>query len=124
MAIDLRKWGEIGISYGERVVTFARSRRARRIGIGAAIAIVLLGIVTWVAVPMILHDVLVGTVAKQLKRPVSVGRISFNLYRLRLDVDQLHIGEPDGKAAFVDLGHLHVRVSWTSLFRLAPVVKE
>ena len=126
--IDLRKWGAIGISrargYGARAVTFARSRRARRIAIGAAIVVVLLGLATYVAVPMILHDVLVGTVARQLKRPVSVGRIRFNLYRLRLDIDQLHIGEVDGKESFVDLGHLHVRVSWTSLFRRAPVVKE
>jgi hypothetical protein len=126
--IDLRKWGEIGVerasAWGNRAIGFARSRRARRIGIGALIAIVLLGVVTYFAVPMVLHNIFVGQVAKQLKRPVSVGRIGFDLYTLRLDVDQLHIGEPAGADSFVDVGHLRVRVSWTSIFRFAPVVKE
>jgi len=125
---DLRKWGEVGISHasawGRRGVEIARTRRARRIGISVAVLVLLLGIATYFAVPPILHNVLVGQVAKQLKRPVSVGRIRFNLYTLRLDIDQLHVGEPDGAQGFVDIGHLGVRVSWTSLFRLAPVVKE
>src|SRR5580704_4359515 len=98
--IDLRKWGEIVAehprAWGNRAIGFARTRRARRIGVGAAIVIVLLGLVTYFAVPWVLHDLLVGKIANQLKRPVSVGRIGFNLYTLRLDVDQLHIGEPDG----------------------------
>lgn len=126
--IDLRKWGKIGAerasAWGNRAIGFARTRRARRIGVGAAIAILLLGLVTYFAVPWVLHGLLVGKIAKQLKRPVSVGRIGFNLYTLRLDIDQLHIGEPEGAQSFVDLGHLRVRVSWTSLFRLAPVIKE
>ncbi|HLI80902.1 MAG TPA: DUF748 domain-containing protein [Candidatus Binataceae bacterium] len=125
---DLRKWGEIGVerasALGNRAIGIARTRRARRIGIGAAIFIVLLGVVTYFAVPMVLHGLLVGQIAKQLKRPVSVGRIGFNLYTLRLDVDQLHIGEPAGAESFVDVGHLRVRVSWTSIFRFAPVIKE
>ncbi|HVN29637.1 MAG TPA: hypothetical protein VMT64_14160, partial [Candidatus Binataceae bacterium] len=107
-----------------RMVAFVQTRRARRIGEWILGVIVVLGIVTYFAVPPILHSILVGQVAKQLKRPVSVGRIGFNLYTLRLDVDQLHIGEPDGTKPFVDVGHLRVRVSWSSLFRLAPVVRE
>jgi hypothetical protein len=126
--IDLRKIGKLGIAHasgwGRRAVGFARTRRARRIGIWTVATILFLGIVTYFAVPPILHSVLVGQVAKQLKRPVTVGKIGFNLYTLRLDVDQLHIGEPDGAQSFVDIGHLRVRVGWTSLFRLAPVIKE
>ncbi len=111
--------------FGRGVVNFARSRRARRIGIGLLVTILLLGVVTFFAVPMVLHNLLVGQVAKQLKRPVSVGKIGFNLYTLRLDLDQLHIGEPGGAPQpFVDIGHIRVRVGWSSLFRLAPVVKE
>src|SRR5271166_1154682 len=109
---------------GHRAVDFARSRRARRIVTWVFAVIVLLGIVTYFAVPMVLHNILTGQVAKQLKRPVTVGRIGFNLYRLKLDIDKLHIGEPDGSQPFVDVGHIRVRVGWSSLFRLAPVVKE
>src|SRR5208282_1023279 len=94
------------------------------IGSGALVAIVLLGAVSYFAVPPILRSLLVGQVAKQLKRPVSVGRIGFNLYTLKLDIDQLHIGEPDNSQPFVDVGHIRVRVGWSSLYRLAPVIKE
>ena len=122
---DLRKTSiERASAFGRRTLEFARSRRARRIGTGVLATIALLGIVSYFAVPMVLHNLLVGRVAKQLKRPVSVGRIGFNLYTLRLDVDRLHIGEPDNAQPFVDVGHIRVRVGWTSLFRLAPVVKE
>src|ERR1017187_4444062 len=126
--IDLRKIGKIGMErtsgWGRRALEFARSRRARRIGTGVLAAIVLLGVVSYFAVPPLLHHLLVGQIAKQLKRPVSVGRIGFNLYTLRLDIDRLHIGEPDASQSFVDVGHIRVRVSWTSLFRFAPVIKE
>ena len=111
-------------AWGRRGLELARSRRARRIGTGTLAAIVLLGIVAYFAVPRVLHSLFVGQIAKTLKRPVSVGRIGFDLYTLRLDIDRLHIGEPDGSQSFVDVGHIGVRVSWTSLFRLAPVIKE
>ena len=82
--IDLRKIGESIVSHatrwGRRIAAFVRTRRARRIGTWVFAVIVLLGIVTYFAVPMVLHNILVGQVAKQLKRPVSVGRIGFNLY--------------------------------------------
>ncbi len=122
---DLLKIGmERASAYGRRALEFARSRRARRIGTWALATILLLGVVSYFAVPMVLHNLLVGQVAKQLKRPVSVGRIGFNLYTLRLDIDQLHIAEPDNSQPFVDVGHIRVRVGWSSLFRLAPVIKE
>lgn len=126
--IDLRQIGAAAIEragrWGRRSLDFAHTRRARRIGIGTAVAILLLGVVSYFAVPPVLHSILVGKVATVLKRPVRVGKIGFNLYTLRLDLDQLHIGEPAGPQSFVDIGHVRVRVSWTSLLRLAPVVKE
>ncbi len=115
---------ERATALGHRTVDFARSRRARRIVTWVFAVILLLGVVTYFAVPIVLHNILTGQVAKQLKRPVTVGRIGFNLYRLKLDIDNLHIGEPGGAQPFVDVGHLRVRVGWSSLFRLAPVVKE
>jgi hypothetical protein len=126
--IDLRKHGKIGMqrasAFGHRVAAFGRTRRARRIATWTLGVILFLGVATYFAVPPILHSIFVGQVAKQLKRPVSVGRIGFNLYTLRLDIDNLHIGEPAGAQSFVDIGHIRVRVGWTSLFRFAPVVRE
>ena len=65
-----------------------------------------------------------GPVATSIHRRVSVGKIGFNLYRLRLDIDKLHVSERDSPAAFVDIGHLRLKVSWASLFRFAPVIGE
>ncbi len=108
-----------------RTQEFGRSRRVRKIGIIVASVVLFLGIATYIAVPPILRHVLTGSVASSIHRQVSVGKIRFNLYRLKLDLDQLHVGDRDDpQKPFVDLGHLAVKVSWTSLFRLAPVVGE
>ena len=106
-----------------RTRELGRSRRVRKIGIIVASVVLFLGVATYIAVPPILRHVLTGSVASSIHRQVSVGKIRFNLYRLKLDLDQLHVGERDDpQKPFVDLGHLAVKVSWTSLFRLAPVV--
>ena len=97
----------------------------RKIGVIVVAVVLFLGLATYIAVPPVLRHVLTGSVASSIHRQVSVGKIRFNLYRLKLDLDQLHVGERDDpQKPFVDLGHLAVKVSWTSLFRLAPVVGE
>src|SRR6202162_3936404 len=108
-----------------RTRELGRSRRLRKIGVIVVAVVLFLGVATYIAVPPVLRHVLTGTVASSIHRQVSVGKIRFNLYRLKLDLDQLHVGERDDpQKPFVDLGHLGVKVSWTSLFRLAPVVGE
>ncbi|MGC2492347.1 DUF748 domain-containing protein, partial [Candidatus Binatus sp.] len=108
-----------------RTRELGRSRRVRKTGIVVLSVVLFLGLATYIAVPPILRHVLTGSVAGSIHRQVSVGKIRFNLYRLKLDLDQLHVGERDDpQKPFVDLGHLAVKVSWTSLFRLAPVVGE
>src|SRR5271168_396639 len=108
-----------------RTQELGRSRRVRRIGVIVVSVVVFLGLATYLAVPPILRHVLTGSVANSIHRQVSVGKIRFNLYRLKLDLDQLHVGERDDpQKPFVDLGHLTVKVSWKSLFRFAPVVGE
>lgn len=74
--------------------------------------------------PPILRHVLTGPVAASLHRPVSVGRISFNPYRLLLNVDQFRIGEREGDQTFVAIGHLRVKAAWRSIIHLAPVLHE
>jgi len=107
-----------------RARTFGRSRRVRKIGVIVLTVVLFAGSAAYLAVPPVLRHVLTGPVAGSIHRQVSVGKIRFNLYALRLDVDQLHVGERDGPQSFVDIGHLRVKVSWTSIFRFAPVVGE
>src|SRR5882757_5965264 len=108
-----------------RTRELGRSRRVRKIGLIVLASVLFLGLTTYLAVPPVLRHVLTGSVASSIHREVSVGKIRFNLYRLKLDLDRLHVGERDRpQKRFVDLGHLTVKVSWTSLFRFAPVVGE
>ena len=108
-----------------RTQELGRSRRVRKIGVIVVAVVLFLGLATYIAVPLVLRHVLTGSVASSIHRDVSVGKIRFNLYRLKLDLDQLHVGERDNpQKPFVDLGHLTVKVSWTSLFRFAPVIGE
>jgi hypothetical protein len=108
-----------------RTQELGRSRRVRKIGVIVVAVVLFLGVATYIAVPPVLRHVLTGSVASSIHRQVSVGKIRFNLYRLKLDLDQLHVGERDDpQKPFVDLGHLAVKVSWTSLFRFAPIVGE
>src|SRR5579863_10364610 len=112
----LRTWAS------RRVEWVRSSRRLRRIGIAIAAVIVVFGLFGFFGVPPILRHVLTGQIAQAIHRPVTVGDIAFNPYRLRLEIDQLHIGDRDDAAPFVEIGHFHIKLSWKSLFRLAPIV--
>ncbi len=120
----LRAAPEHARAWFARAMAFGRTRRARRIGIAIVIVIFFYGVAGFFAVPPLLRHILTGTVSTQIKRPVTVGAISFNPYTLRLNVDRLHVGDIDPQKPFVDLGHLNVKVAWSSLFRLAPVIGQ
>lgn len=116
--------GRLRILASRQVKWGRSSRRLRRIGITVAVVIVLFGLFGFFGVPAILRHVLTGQVAQTLHRPVTVGDIAFNPYRLRLEIEKLHVGDRDDNAPFVDVGHFHIKVSWKSLFRLAPIVSD
>jgi uncharacterized protein involved in outer membrane biogenesis len=103
---------------------FIRSRWMRRIGIAILVIVIIYGLAGFFAVPPILRHVLKGPVAASLNRHVTVRRIYFNPYTLRLDVGRFRIVEHGAKQAFVDIGRLRVKASWMSVLRLAPVVGE
>ena len=107
-----------------RSTAFLYAKWPRRILTTIVVILVLFGLFGFFGVPLILRHVLITQVATSINRPVTIGEIAFNPYRLRLDLDQLHFADRDPQKPFVDLGHLRVKVSWTSLFRLAPVVQE
>ncbi|MEW6319054.1 MAG: hypothetical protein AB1670_22060, partial [Pseudomonadota bacterium] len=113
-----------GTAGWQRAAQVGTSRRTKRIGIGVLIFLVMFGLLGAFGGPPLLHHLAQTQLSQLLERPVSVGKISINPYTLRLDVDQLHIAERDGKTPFVDVGHLHVNASWSSIFRRAPVIEE
>lgn len=113
-----------GTAGWQRAAQVGTSRRTKRTAIGVLIFLVAFGLLGAFGGPPLLRHLAQTQLSTLLERPVSVGKISINPYTLRLDVDQLHIAERDGKTPFVDVGHLHVNASWSSIFRRAPVIEE
>ncbi|WP_114810013.1 DUF748 domain-containing protein [Paraburkholderia kururiensis] len=102
----------------------AHSRRARRIGIGLVVFLVLFGLLGFFAAPPLIRHIAAQQLSQQLDRPVSIGRIALNPYTLRFEADRVHIGERGGSGDFADVERLIVKPSWTSLFRGAAIVDE
>ncbi len=96
----------------------------RRTCTTVVVVVVLFGLAGFVGVPLLAQHVVAGRLAASLHRPVSMERVRFNPYTLRLNIEKLHIGDRAASDPFVDIGHIQVKVSWSSLFRLAPVVGE
>jgi Domain of Unknown Function (DUF748) len=118
-----------------RTHAVANARRTRRIVIGLLIAFIVIGLLGFFAAPPLIRYVAQRQLSAQLDRPVTIGRIALNPYTLGFEADRLHIGEAPANAAstastspqaadFIDIERLVVRTSWSSLFRLAPIVDE
>ncbi|SFW31164.1 DUF748 domain-containing protein [Luteibacter sp. UNCMF366Tsu5.1] len=106
----------------ERALAVYRSHRARRIAAGFLIAIVLFGLLGFFAAPPLIRSQLASRASAALGRPVTIGQVHLNPFTLALRIDRLHIGERDGKSAFVDVDRLVADASWASLFRAAPIL--
>ncbi|MCC8405904.1 DUF748 domain-containing protein [Paraburkholderia sp. MMS20-SJTN17] len=102
----------------------AQSHRTRRILVGLLIFVVVFGLLGFFAAPPLIRHIASQQLSKQLDRPASIGRIALNPYTLRLEADNVHIGERGGAGDFVDISRLIVQPSWSSLFRGAPIVDE
>ncbi|WNL47608.1 DUF748 domain-containing protein [Dyella sp. BiH032] len=107
-----------------RALAVYRSRRTRKTVLIVAIVLVLFGIFGFLAAPSIIRSQIEKRASAALDRPVTLGAVHLNPYTLRLELDQLHIGERDGKTSFVDVDQIVANTSWSTLFRLAPVLDE
>src|SRR6185312_4168379 len=108
----------------ERARAVYHSQRVRK---GALILGVLLPVFVllgFLAAPPLIKRQLQSRLGAMLDRPVTVGEVHLNPFSLKLALDRLHIGERDGKSPFVDVDQAVVNASWTSLFRMAPVLDE
>lgn len=108
----------------ERAVALYRSRRMRKYLLITAIAVAVYGLLGFFAAPPIIRGQIETRASAALARPVTLGAVHLNPFTLRLQLDRLHVGDRDGKAAFVDVDQAVVDASWSSLFRFAPVLDE
>ncbi|MEM5434191.1 DUF748 domain-containing protein [Paraburkholderia diazotrophica] len=112
------------ISSIQTVREVAQGRRARRIVLILFIVVAVFGLLGFFAAPPLIRHIAEQQLSEQLDRPATIGRIALNPYTLNFEADRVHIGERGGKGDFVDIERLIVRTSWSSIFRLAPIVDE
>ncbi|MBB6186915.1 DUF748 domain-containing protein [Rhodanobacter sp. MP7CTX1] len=108
----------------DRALAVYHSHRVRKTLLILAIVLVIFGLLGFLAAPSIIRSQIESRASAALQRPVTLGAVHLNPYTLRLELDQLHIADRDGKSAFVDIGQVVADASWASLFRLAPVLDE
>ena len=107
-----------------RAAAVYRSRRLRKSLLIVVIALVIYGLLGFLAAPPIIRQQIETRASAALSRPVTLAAVHLNPYTLRLQLDQLHVADRDGKLAFVDIDQTLIDASWSSLFRMAPVLDE
>ncbi|WP_157582260.1 DUF748 domain-containing protein [Rhodanobacter spathiphylli] len=107
-----------------RARQLSHSSRARRIAAILAAVLLVYALLGFLAVPPLLRSYLQHHSAEVLGRPLSLGQVRFNPFTLNLRFGKLHLPETDGQTPFVDIDQLTLNASWSSLFRLAPVLDE
>ena len=108
----------------DRALAVYHSHRVRKWSLIAVIAIVVFGLLGFLAAPFIIRSQIEKRASVALQRQVTLGAVHLNPYTLRLQLDQLHIADGDGKTPFVDIDQTVINASWGSLFRLKPVLDE
>lgn len=108
----------------DRALAIYRSHRVRKWLLIAAIVLVIFGLLGFFAAPSLIRSQIEARASAALQRPVTLGGVHLNPYTLRLELDQLHIADRDGKSAFVDIDQTVINASWSSVFRLKPVLDE
>ena len=96
-----------------RAARVGRSRRLRTIGLIVVAAFAIFTLSGFVGVPLLLHYLAGGRVAAALHRQVTLGKVRFNPYTLRLSADDLLIRERDGSGKFARVGQIRIKASWS-----------
>ncbi|RYE60181.1 MAG: DUF748 domain-containing protein, partial [Hyphomicrobiales bacterium] len=93
-----------------------------RRGIVAVLALLLLWLVAWLAVPSIAKSQLQKIASEKLGRQVTVGAIDFKPWSLELTLNDLRIATADGKSAQFQVDRIYADAELQSILRLAPVI--
>ena len=86
------------------------------------IAILLLGVILWLAVPLLLRSNVERYGSEFLGREVKVGEVQFKPWALQLSVHDLSIASADGASSQVEVGRIYIDAALQSLVKLAPVL--
>ena len=109
-------------SVSKSPIAFFRNHKwLRRISWFVA-AVLLLGVIAWLAVPPLLRSNAERYGSEFLGREVKVGQVEFKPWALQLSVHDVSVASADGASKQVEIGRIYIDVAWQSLVRLAPVL--
>ncbi|HMN83762.1 MAG TPA: DUF748 domain-containing protein, partial [Burkholderiaceae bacterium] len=97
-------------------------RRLLRAAIVLAVLVALYAALGFLLVPWIARGQIEKQLGAQLDRQASVGKVTFNPFKLDASVQDLLVRDRDGSSPFVQFARLDVDMSWRSLTALAPVL--
>jgi len=100
------------------------SQRTARWLIFGVLALGILALMLALAVPGWLKSTLEQQIPQQTGRQFTVEQVAFNPLTLRVTLSGLQLLEADNKTPAFSADRLSLRVSFASLFRLAPVIGE
>lgn len=86
--------------------------------------VLIMALISWLAVPPLLKSTLEQQVAVQTGRQFTVQRVAFNPFKLSVALSGINLHEADGKSRAFSVDEIIIKISPSSLFRFAPVVRE
>lgn len=99
-----------------------RHHRWVRRGLWALLALLLLWLVSWLAVPALAKGPLERMASEALGRPVTVGAIDFKPWTLEITLRDIAVGGTAGAPPQLEIARIYADAEMQSLLRLAPVV--
>ena len=106
----------------ERLRALPGSARARRLLRWLAGGLLVVAVLGFFVAPPLVRSQAEKALGEKLRRPVSIENVRVNPFAPSLTVQGLSVKERDGSAVAAGFEELYVRLSYTSIFRFAPVV--
>ncbi|WP_293777614.1 DUF748 domain-containing protein [uncultured Oxalicibacterium sp.] len=103
---------------------FTGKRAVRRTFFGVLAFIVLIGLFGFFALPGIIKSQAEQRLSETLHRQTTIGKIEVNPYTMHVAVHDFKMLEPAGDKTFASFDALNVTLSFQSLLRFAPIVKQ
>ncbi|HWP58065.1 MAG TPA: DUF748 domain-containing protein [Candidatus Acidoferrales bacterium] len=107
-----------------RALDFTRRPRTRKAAIWTVAVVLAVGVLGALIAPPLVRLKLASELSRALHRDVSIAQVRINPYAMSATVRGLVVREPKGGATAFAFDELYVNLQLSSLFRLAPVLKE
>ena len=106
------------------LATYRTINKWQKVGLWAGCFFIVYTIFGFFILPLILQKISMDKLTLALGRQVSINKIKFNPYSLFLSMEGVSINEKKSDKLFFSIKHALVDLQASSIFRLAPVIRE